>query len=99
MATEATYGDTSAKESFWGPILDAGKTVLAGAGQRLKETISKTPREGGYTSTSEQVGAGLFDVLYARLKSGSKASTDKAAELFRKTGFGKRLSTNQPGWK
>lgn len=85
------YGDTRAKDSFWGPILDAGKTVLSGAGGRLKEVVTKRPREGGYSSTSEQVGAGLFDVLYERAKSGSKAATNKAAEKFRQTKFGKQF--------
>jgi hypothetical protein len=80
-----------AKESFWSDILNTGKQVLGGAGARLGETVSGRPREGGYSSTTEQVGAGLFDVLYERLKSGSKAATNKAAEKFRETKFGKNF--------
>lgn len=80
-----------AKQSFWGDILAKSREVLSGATSALGEKVSGRPREGGYSSTTEQVGAGLFDILYTRLKSGSKEATNKAAEKFRETGFGRRF--------
>ena len=84
-----------AKASFWESAVAEGKSVLGGLGKAL---LSKgTKREVEYSGTSEEVGAGLFDILYEKNRAGTKRAADKAAEKFRGTKFGAQFisSTRQ----
>lgn len=73
--------DQRAKSNFFSDILSGGVKAL---GARAAGAPEPT-----YTSSTEQVSAGFFDILYERVRSGKDKAVRMAAERFGKTKTGR----------
>lgn len=83
MPTAVAYVDQRAKSNFFSDI-------WTGAGKQLGNILGKGEGpQAEFSSTTEKVSAGFFDILYERARSGKDSAIKKAAEKFGKTRTGR----------